>query len=71
MPRSGSTTTTFRVKSRARALLSEESGVVFTEYVIVFAFAGLLVALGMAALGPKVVHSYSSRRAVLYDSEHP
>ena len=43
----------------------------FTEYLIVFAFAGLLVAIGLATLGPKEVNSYSNRRAVLYDSQHP
>ena len=43
----------------------------FTEYTIVFAFAGLVVAIALATLGPKVVNSYSSRRGVLYDSQHP
>jgi len=62
---------TSRVTKRARTLLRDERGSVFTEYLIVFAFAGLLVAIGMATLGPKEVTSYSSRRAVLYDSQHP
>lgn len=56
---------------RGRDLLRDERGSVFTEYTIVFAFAGLIVAIALAALGPKVVSSYSSRRGVLYDSQHP
>jgi Flp pilus assembly pilin Flp len=54
-----------------RDLLRDERGAVFTEYTIVLAFAGLVVAIALAALGPKVVNSYSSRRGVLYDSQHP
>ncbi|MET0795542.1 MAG: hypothetical protein ABW061_28745 [Polyangiaceae bacterium] len=56
---------------RGRDLLRDELGAVFTEYTIVLAFAGLLVVIGLAALGPKVVNSYSSRRGLLYDAQHP
>ncbi len=62
---------TIRMTKRARTFWRDEHGAVFTEYLIVFAFAGLLVAIGLATLGPKEVNSYSSRRAVLYDSQHP
>lgn len=62
---------TNRMTKRARALWNDERGTVFTEYLIVFAFAGLVVAAGLAMLGPKEVNSYSSRRGVLYDSQHP
>lgn len=56
---------------RRRDLLGDQAGVVFTEYTIVLAFAGLLVAIALAALGPKLVNSYSSRRDLLYDSQRP
>ncbi len=59
------------VSTALRALFGDERGAVFTEYTIVFAFAGLVVAIALATLGPKVVNSYSSRRGVLYDSQHP
>ena len=54
-----------------RSLLRDEAGAVFTEYTIIFAFAGLVVAIALAALGPKVVNSYSSRRGLMYDAQHP
>lgn len=59
------------VNAARRNLLRDEAGAVFTEYTIVFAFAGLIVAIALAALGPKVVNSYSSRRGLLYDAQHP
>ena len=52
-------------------LLRDQRGSIFTEYTIVFAFAGLVVAIALAALGPKFVNSYSSRRGLLYDAQHP
>ncbi len=54
-----------------RSLLRDEAGSVFTEYTIVLAFAGLVVAIAMATLGPKVVNSYSNRRGLMYDAQHP
>ena len=60
-----------RPPTARRSLFKDELGAVFTEYTIVLAFAGLVVAIAMAALGPKVVNSYSSRRGLLYDSQHP
>lgn len=53
------------------SLLRDELGAVFTEYTIVLAFAGLVVAIALAALGPRVVNSYSSRRGLMYDAQHP
>ena len=38
------------------------------EYLIVALFAGLLTAVGLASLGPKLVKTYSSQRAALYQS---
>jgi Flp pilus assembly pilin Flp len=55
----------------SRDLWRDERGSIFTEYTIVLAFAGLAVAIALAALGPRVVASYSSRRGLLYDSQHP
>jgi Flp pilus assembly pilin Flp len=58
-------------QSSRRDLARDEQGAIFTEYTIVLAFAGLVVAIALAALGPRVVNSYSSRRGVLYDAQHP
>ena len=50
------------------SLSDDTRGAVLVEYLIVVAFAGLLVALGLASLGPKVVKNYSGQRAALYQS---
>ena len=50
------------------ALVSDTRGAVLVEYLIIAAFAGLLVAVGLASLGPKVVKNYSGQRAALYQS---
>lgn len=41
-------------------------GFLYVEYIILTLFAGITVALGMATFGPKLVDTYSKRRAVLY-----
>jgi Flp pilus assembly pilin Flp len=51
-----------------RSLLVDTRGAVMVEYLIVAAFAGLLMAAGLASLGPKVVKLYSGQRAALYQS---
>ena len=53
---------------RDPALLADTRGAVMVEYLIVAAFAGLLTAIGLASLGPKVVKIYSGQRATLYQS---
>lgn len=50
------------------SLLEDTRGAVLVEYLIVVAFAGLLVAVGLASLGPKLVKNYSGQRAALYQS---
>jgi len=50
------------------SLLADTRGAVLVEYLIVAAFAGLLVAVGLASLGPKLVKNYSGQRAALYQS---
>jgi len=50
------------------SLLVDTRGAVMVEYLIVAAFAGLLTAIGLASLGPKVVKIYSGQRATLYQS---
>jgi len=50
------------------SLLADTRGAVLVEYLIVAAFAGLLVAIGLASLGPKLVKNYSGQRAALYQS---
>lgn len=71
MPRPGASSAKSNEARRSGDLLCDQSGAVFTEYLIVLAFAGLLVAVALAAFAPKEVRSYSSRRAVLYDAQHP
>jgi len=50
------------------SLSADTRGAVLVEYLVIAAFAGLLVAVGLASLGPKVVHRYSQQRAALYQS---
>jgi hypothetical protein len=47
-------------------LVRDTRGSVLLEYLIVAAFAGLIVAVGLATIGPKVVRNYSGQRAALY-----
>jgi hypothetical protein len=42
-------------------------GVVFVEYMILVAFVGIIVTLGLVALGPTIMSEYSARRGTLYD----
>lgn len=53
---------------RTTTLRGDTRGAVMVEYLIVAAFAGLLTALGLATLGPKMVKNYSGQRAALYQS---
>ncbi|HYQ44861.1 MAG TPA: hypothetical protein VER11_22905 [Polyangiaceae bacterium] len=53
---------------RKTSLLVDTRGAVLVEYLIVAAFAGLLTAVGLASLGPKLVKNYSGQRAALYQS---
>jgi Tfp pilus assembly protein FimT len=50
------------------SLIVDTRGAVLVEYLIVISFAGLLVAIGLASLGPRVVKIYSGQRATLYQS---
>ena len=50
------------------SLLVDARGAVLVEYLVIAAFAGVLVAAGLASLGPKVVKNYSGQRAALYQS---
>jgi len=50
------------------SLAKDTRGAVLVEYLIVVAFAGILVAMGLASLGPKMVRNYSGQRAALYQS---
>lgn len=50
------------------SLFVDTRGAVMVEYLIVAAFAGLVVAMGLAKLGPSVVKTYSGQRATLYQS---
>jgi len=54
--------------SNKPSLLEDTRGAVLVEYLVVVAFAGLLMAVGLASLGPKVVKNYSGQRAALYQS---
>jgi len=49
-----------------RALRCDTRGSVLLEYLIVVAFAGVLVAIALATIGPKTVANYSGQRAALY-----
>lgn len=50
------------------SLLEDTRGAVLVEYLVVAVFAGLLMAVGLASLGPKLVKNYSGQRAALYQS---
>ena len=53
---------------RQASLFVDTRGAVLVEYLVVAAFAGLLMAAGLASLGPKLVKVYSGQRASLYQS---
>jgi len=54
--------------SQKPSLATETRGAVLVEYLVIAAFTGLLVAAGLASLGPKVVKNYSGQRAALYQA---
>jgi len=49
-----------------RSLLTDTRGAVLLEYLIFATFAGVLVTLALATVGPKTVRNYSGQRAALY-----
>jgi Flp pilus assembly pilin Flp len=51
----------------ARARLARDArGALFVEYAVLVAFVGLVLALMLVTLGPRLVREYSARRATLY-----
>ena len=48
------------------SLPTDTRGGVLLEYLIVATFAGLVVAIALAAIGPGTVRNYSGQRAALY-----
>ena len=51
-----------------RRLRRDTRGSVYIEYVVVYALVGLVIAVGLVAIGPRVVEHYSRERQVLYQS---
>lgn len=54
------------MKDSARSLVRDTRGGVLLEYIIVATFAGVIVAVALATIGPKTVRNYSGQRAALY-----
>jgi hypothetical protein len=54
------------MKHRGPSLLRDTRGAVLLEYLIVVTFAGVIVAVALATVGPKTVRNYSGQRAALY-----
>jgi Flp pilus assembly pilin Flp len=54
------------MKRPISSLVSDTRGAVLTEYLLVAAFAGVVVAVALATVGPAVVRNYSGQRAALY-----
>ena len=52
------------------SLARDQRGSIYVEYVIVVAFAGLVVILGLLAVGPRTVENYSNQRKALHE-HHP
>jgi hypothetical protein len=50
------------------SLVNDTRGAVLLEYIVLIAFTGVIVAVALASLGPKVVRNYSGQRAGLYQS---
>jgi Flp pilus assembly pilin Flp len=46
--------------------VNDSRGAVFVEYAALVAFVGLVLALMLVSLGPRVIREYSARRAALY-----
>jgi Flp pilus assembly pilin Flp len=51
-----------------RELGGDTRGAVLLEYLIFAAFAGVVVAIALATVGPATVANYSKQRASLYQS---
>ncbi len=51
-----------------RRLHRDTRGSIYLEYVVVYALVGLVIAVGLVAIGPRVVQHYSLQRQVLYQS---
>lgn len=54
------------MKEPASPLLRDTRGGVLLEYLVVATFAGVIVAVALAAVGPRTVRNYSGQRAALY-----
>jgi hypothetical protein len=54
------------MSKRASSLQADTRGGVLLEYLIVATFAGVLVAIALATVGPATVRNYSGQRAALY-----
>lgn len=53
--------------SLPRTILDDTRGSVLVEYVVVAAFAGILVVLALMSIGPRTVSNYSGQRGALYE----
>jgi hypothetical protein len=54
------------MKTSAKSLLTDTRGGVLLEYLIFATFAGVIVAVALATVGPATVRNYSGQRAALY-----
>jgi len=54
------------MKTPAKSLLDDTRGGVLLEYLIFATFAGVIVAVALATVGPATVRNYSGQRAALY-----
>jgi hypothetical protein len=54
------------MRTRDSSLVRDTRGSVLVEYLIVLTLAGVVVAVGLATVGPKTVRNYSGQRAALY-----
>lgn len=52
--------------STEKSLIRDTRGGVLLEYLIVATFAGVIVAVALAAVGPDTVRNYSGQRAAIY-----
>ncbi|HEX3595819.1 MAG TPA: hypothetical protein VHU80_11990 [Polyangiaceae bacterium] len=53
-------------RHEVRALARDTRGSLYVEYAVLYGLVGLVIALGLVAVGPRVVRQYSKQRAVLY-----
>ena len=53
--------------SLPRTIQDDTRGSVLVEYVVVAAFAGILVVLALMSIGPRTVSNYSGQRGALYE----